>query len=391
MNSLTRRSASRFVTTATATTAQACGAGDRACGGRLFAKVAGQLTVALAAAATLMSASAVSAAEPINIGYFPNVTHAQAVIGIKRGDFQKSLGSDWEVKPFTFNAGPSVIEALFAKRLDIAYVGPSPTINGYVKSKGEEVRVVAGAAVNGILIVGNKKRNITKLEQLKGGKIATPQLGNTQDISAKEYVVNDLKSQLKERGGDTEVISLDNPSIEILFQKDQIDAAWVPEPWGSRLIINGLANLISEEKDLWESKKFNLTNIIVRREFLEKNPEAVKKFLEAHVAITEEVRKDPLQFADIINGELTRLTGKNLPRPILESAFKYTEFTTDPAKESFEKFYDKAVTLKFLPADRVDLGRLVDTSLLQSVQKAHSNSAKAATTGDVATTVTASH
>ena len=211
----------------------------------------------------------------VRLGYFPNVTHAQAVIGVQRGDFQKAIGPDVKLETSTYNAGPSVIEAVFAGHLDIAYVGPSPIINGFIQSKGEEVRVIAGAAFNGVLIVGNKQRNFTKLEDLKGKTIASPQLGNTQDISAKDFVVSYLKTELKDRGGDTEVTPISNPDIENLFAKNQLDAAWVPEPWGSRLISKGLANLIAEEKDLWPAKKFALTNVIVRKEFLDKHPDLV--------------------------------------------------------------------------------------------------------------------
>ncbi|MEI7635240.1 MAG: ABC transporter substrate-binding protein [bacterium] len=325
--------------------------------------LSGILLVLLHTASVLWGASP----QVVRLGYFPNVTHAQAVIGVQRGDFQAALGTEVKLETSTYNAGPSVIEAIFAGHLDMAYVGPSPTINGFIQSKGEEIRVVAGSAANGVLVVGNSKRGISKLEQLRGKKIATPQLGNTQDISAKYFVVHTLKSSLKEKGGETEVIPINNPDIEILFEKDQVDAAWVPEPWGSRLIANRLGALIAEEKDLWPEKKFVQTNIIARRRFLEDHPELVKKILCAHVKLTNEMRQDSARHADDLNNSLKRLTGKNIPRDVIVSALGYVEFTTDPVAQSYQSFYEKGRELKLLRGDALDLGKLIDTRLLNEV------------------------
>ncbi|MBX7245747.1 MAG: ABC transporter substrate-binding protein [Candidatus Sumerlaeaceae bacterium] len=328
-----------------------------------------KLVGAALALAVLIPAPSLRAEEAkvVRLGYFPNITHAQAVVGVGRGDFQKALGPDVKLDTLTVNAGPSITEAIFAGRLDLAYVGPSPTISGFQASKGEEIRVVSGAALNGVLVIGNKKRGITKLEQLKGGRIATPQLGNTQDISAKHYVVDNLHSQLKEKGGDTEVIPVNNPDIEILFEKDQIDAAWVPEPWGTRIVDKGLANIIAEEKDLWPEKKFVLTNIVARREFLEKNPELVKKFLAAHVALTKELQENPRQFDTILNSELKRLTGKDLPPALLDGSFKHVSFATDPSPESFKAFFEHGKQLGLVRGDSLDVNKLIDTTLLKQV------------------------
>lgn len=320
----------------------------------------------------VMALCAVAPAQPKNevrLGYFPNITHAQALIGVARGDFKKALGTDADLKTMTFNAGPSVIEAIFAGHLDIAYVGPSPTLNGFMQSKGEEIRVIAGAAENGVLVVGNAKRGFKSLQELRGKKIASPQLGNTQDISAKYFVVHDLKSNLKERGGDTEVIPIQNPDIEILFAKDQLDAAWVPEPWGSRLVNNGLGNIIGEEKDLWPSKRFTLTNIIARKKFLEEHPDLIEKILEAHATITHELQQSPMQFTTIINQELKRLTTKDLPQAVIEGSLKHVAFTTDPSPESFSRFFDMGRELKFIRDDKLDLTKLIDSRLLQQAVK----------------------
>ncbi|MGI8908552.1 MAG: ABC transporter substrate-binding protein [Candidatus Sumerlaeaceae bacterium] len=327
----------------------------------------------------LIFAGPAAAEEVVKLGYFPNVTHAQAVIGVARGDFQKALGPDVKLETSVYNAGPSVIEAVYAGHLDIAYVGPSPIINGFIQSKGEEVRVIAGAAINGVLIVGNKQRGITKLDQLKGKTIASPQLGNTQDISAKDFVVSHLKTNLKDRGGDTEVLPIPNPDIENLFAKNQLDAAWVPEPWGSRLISKGFAVLISEEKELWPGKRFSLTNVIARREFLEKHPELVKNVLQAHVKLTYELQSNPSSFADVLNAELKKLTSKDLPADVMQSALRYTQFTNDPGPESFEKFYKMGKELKLVRGTSLDLARLIDTTLLKQIEAANPAPAPAST------------
>ncbi|MCC6546011.1 ABC transporter substrate-binding protein [Candidatus Sumerlaeota bacterium] len=313
--------------------------------------------------------AAVSGKLTVNLGYFPNVTHAQAVVGVADGTFAKALGPDVTLKPATFNAGPSVIEAVFGGQLDIAYIGPSPTLNGFIKSDGEEVRVIAGAVENGTLIVGSRKRGITKIEQLKGATIATPQLGNTQDISAKAYVTSELGGKLGNGKGETNVIPVANPDIEILFDKDQIDAAWIPEPWASRLLDRGLVNVIVEEKELWPEKKFLLTNVIVRRKFLEEHPDVVKNFLKAHVALTRELTADRQKFALIINAETKRITGKELPPTVIASSLDHVAFNVDPSPASFEAFFQKGKSQGLLRADKIDLDKLINRRLLDEVLK----------------------
>ncbi len=302
----------------------------------------------------------------VRLGYFPNITHAQALIGTSRGDFQRALGTEIELTTATFNAGPSVVEALFSGHLDLAYVGPSPAINGFLRSGGDALRVVSGSANNGILVIGNKRRGITRLDQLRGLRIATPQLANTQDISAKAYLTTVLGAKLKDRGGETDVIPMANPDIEILMEKSQIDAAWVPEPWGSRMIDKGLANLLAEEKDLWPSKRFALTSVVARTEFLERHPEIVRMFLEAHIRITDELNADSDAFAPLLNAELKKLTGKSLPGQVVLNSLKHTEFSADPGKESYARFYEKARALRLVKGERLNVDELVTTGPLDA-------------------------
>ncbi|MCX7718529.1 MAG: ABC transporter substrate-binding protein [Candidatus Sumerlaeaceae bacterium] len=305
----------------------------------------------------------------LRLGYFPNVSHAQALLGVARGDFARALGDGTELQTSVFNAGPSVIEALYANRLDIAYIGPAPAINGFIRSRGEEVRVIAGAVENGVLIVANKNRNIPSLEALRGKTIAVPQIGNTQDISARAFVIETLKTRLKDNGGDTQVIPIPNPDIETLMSKDQLDAAWVPEPWGSRLVASGLGTVVAHERDLWPEKRFSLTCVIARRKFLEENPELVRRFLEAHVALTRDLQADRQQYAHTINEQLKRLTGKTLADEVIAGALRNVEFSVEPDVRTFDTYFSKGRLLGIFPGDTLDTGKLIDRQPLDAVLK----------------------
>jgi len=306
--------------------------------------------------------------EPIalRLGYFPNVTHGQPMIGVPRGDYQNAIGKEVKLEPQTFNAGPSVIEAVFAGHLDIAYVGPSPILNGFIQSKGEEVRVIAGSATNGVLVIGNKKRGITKFSQLKDGRIATPQYANTQDVSAKYFLVKELGVKLGSGENETNVFPMANPDIETLFAKNQIDGAWVPEPWGSRIIEKGLANLVLEEKDLWPEKSFPITNVIARKDFVEKYPDLVARFLTAHIRLTRELHSDPQAYAGQINNELKRLTTKKLPDAVIRGALNYTKFDYALIPDLFEQTFEMARSVKLMKADTLDVDKLCVHGPLES-------------------------
>ncbi len=324
----------------------------------------------------------------VRIGYFPNITHAQAMLASspERGDFQKAVGDSIKVETRTFNAGPSLMEAIFGDQVDIGYIGPSPIINGWVASKGTAFRVIAGSANNGIVIVGNKKLGITKIEQLKGARTATPQLGNTQDLSAKHYITTVLGSTLKERGGDTSVLPISNPDIEIALERGQIEAAWVPEPWGARLINSGLANLVAEEKDLWPNKRFTLTSVIVRQEFLEQQPETVARILDVHVSLTRELQANPSAFVEQLNRETKRLTAKELPTQVLIDSLSRIEFSLEAQPDSFAKFYGKGRDLKLVrEITGLPLDNLVDESLLNAAIARFETTAGTTSTSSITT------
>src|ERR671919_358728 len=197
----------------------------------------------------------------LRIGYFPNINHAQAVIGLGRGDFQKALGDNVEVTTQIFNAGPSAIEALFASQIDVVYIGPNPAINGYVQSNGEALRIISGAASGGAVFVVRNDSGINSPQDLANKKFSSPQLGNTQDVALRKYLL-DNGYKTKENGGNVEVVYAKPSDILTLILKKEIDGAWVPEPWGARLIKEANARIFLDERDLWPPKgQFVTSNI----------------------------------------------------------------------------------------------------------------------------------
>jgi NitT/TauT family transport system substrate-binding protein len=312
---------------------------------------------------------AATTSEPITmrVGYFPNITHSQALIGISRGDFQKALGDKVILDAKTFNAGPSVIEALFAGQIDLSYIGPNPAINGYVKSKGEALRIVAGATSAGAAFIVRPAANINKPEDLAGKKIASPQLGNTQDVALRAYLA-DHGFKLKEAGGDVEVIPTDNPQILDLFRKGDIDGAWVPEPWASRLIVDGGGKLFLDERDLWENGDFVTAHIIVNTKFLKEHPDLVKSFLKTHVDLTLWEQANPVEAKQLSNDQIKKLTGKALSSAVLDGAWSRLKVTYDPISVSLFKSAEGAFVAGFLK-EKPDLTNIYDLTILNEVLK----------------------
>lgn len=302
----------------------------------------------------------------VRVGYFPNVTHSQALVGRARGDFDRALGSDARIDWKTFNAGPSVIEALFAGALDLAYVGPNPTINGYVKSHGEALRVIAGATSGGATLVVRPGANISKPEDFHGKRIASPQLGNTQDVALRAWIAaHGLR--VREKGGDVQVLPIANPDQLTLFQKGEIDAAWAPEPWASRLIEEAGGKLFLDERDLWPNRQFVTTNLIVSTKFLREHPDLVKKWLRAHVELTEWIRKSPRDAQSVLNQQIQKDTGKALPPKVLEISFARLEVTYNPIRNSLVRSAQAAFDLGLIGREKPNLDGLYELAPLNEV------------------------
>ena len=302
----------------------------------------------------------------VHLGYFPNITHAIALVGVARGTFQQALGSDKLDASKTFNAGPALIEALLAGDIDIGYVGPNPAINGYVKSHGEALRIIAGASSGGALFIVRPGANIQSPQDLNGKKLATPQKGGTQDVSLRHYLqVHGLKSS--DQGGNVEIIPTDNPNIITEFKTGQIDGAWVPEPWASRLILEGQGKVFVDERTLWPNNKFVTTNLIVRKDFLDQHPDIVKKFLQAHVETAQYINSNPQAAQKIVNDQLKKLTGKPLATKVISQAFKNLDITYDPLAPTLFKSADDAYALGFLGSSKPDLNGILYLDPLNSV------------------------
>lgn len=309
----------------------------------------------------------------IRIGHFPNVTHAQAVIGhgwTRQGQtwFERFLGPDIELQWYVYPAGPSAMEALFAQSVDLVYAGPSPTINAYVKSKGEEIRVICGACFGGSALVV-KPEHIKKIADFKNKVVATPQLGNTQDIAARAWFhSNGFKFNLF--GGEVRIIPMENVDQLTLFKQGDLQAAWTIEPWVSRLVLEGQGKVYLKEAELWPQTegKYVSTHLVSSRTFLEKHPELVKKWIVAHIELTNWIINHEKEAQAIFNQEIQKEIFQKFSVPILERAWKQLEFTYDPLPNSILRYAQLAFELGFFK-QKPDLSRLYNLSFLQEILK----------------------
>ena len=306
----------------------------------------------------------------LRIGYFPNINHAQAVIGLGNGDFQKALGNNITIQTFLFNAGPSAIEALLAKKVDITYVGSNPAVNGYVVSDGKDLKIIAGAASGGAMFVVRNDSGIKSPKDFAGKKFASPQLGNTQDIALRKYLLENGYKTV-ENGGNVTVVPVANPDILTLFLKKQLDGAWVPEPWGARLVKEANGRIFLDERTLWPGGKFVTANIAASTEYLKNNPGVIKKLLAADVNETSWINSHTDEAIKAFNTELKKLTGKSISEDELRQAWSRIEFTYDPLKLSLFQSANSAYDLGFLAngKPRPDLSGIFDLSILDEVLK----------------------
>lgn len=294
---------------------------------------------------TTSSTNQSSGSTTIHLAYFPNLTHAVALVGVARGTFQKALGSN-HLDTKTFNAGPDLINALLAGSIDIGFVGPNPAINGYITSHGG-LRIISGASSGGASLIVRPDANINSAQDLNGKKLSDPQSGGTQDISLRHYLQgNGLKTT--DQGGTIQIIPTDNSTILTEFKQGQIDGAWVPEPYASRLVVEGHGQVFVDERTLWPNHKFVTTNIIVRKNFLDQHPDIVKEFLQADVETVQYIQSNPDDAKKLINSQLQTLTGKPLSSAVLDQALKNVDLTYDPLALTLFQVADNAYALKLL-------------------------------------------
>jgi NitT/TauT family transport system substrate-binding protein len=324
-----------------------------------------QTLLAFLFGATLCVVPAQRAQPPatVRVGFFPNITHAQPLVGKAGGWFEKALGPGVRIEWRAFNAGPAAMEALLAGAIDMAYVGPNPAISAYVRSQGEALRVIAGATSGGAALVVRADSGINRPEDFHGKRVASPQLGNTQDVALRAWL---LKQGMKSRdkGGDVQVIPVANPDQLTLFLKKEIDAAWAPEPWASRLILEAGGRLFLDERQLWEGGQFVTTHLVVGTEFLRGHRELVKTWLRAHVELTEWILRNSSQAKTIVNQQIQKETGKALSQGVLDDAFSRLQVTYDPIRFSLLASAQSAFEAGFLGRAKPDLAGLYDLSLL---------------------------
>ena len=304
-------------------------------------------------------------AKELRLGYFPNITHAQALYARATGEFEKKTGV--QIKWSAFNAGPTAIESLFTDAVDATFVGPSPTINGYIKSRGEKFVIVSGSASGGAGLIVRKDSGIKSDRDFNGKVIATPQLGNTQDIAARVWLA-EKGYRLRERGGTVSLVALSNPDQLTMFKKKQIDGAWTVEPWMARLELDGDGELFLEEKTLWPDGKYVTTHLVVNKAYLVQNKPIIQNLIAALVEVTERINSDKTAAELILNAQLKKETGKALKDEVIHRAMARVEFTWDPIGPSLARSAQASHRVGFIKTAPA-LGGIYSLGLLNDVLK----------------------
>lgn len=315
---------------------------------------------------TAGNSSAISTSSNVlRIGYFPILNHAQALLGLANGDFQRAIGTNVTIRPEVFDSGPPLIEALFANQIDLAYVGPNPTINGYIVSDGKALKVISGAASGGTVFVVRNDSGIESPKDFANKRFATPQVGNTQDVAMRTYLLkNGYKT--KEQGGNVEVVSAQISDIFTLMLNKQIDGAWVPEPWGAKFVKEAGARIFLDERSLWPHGQYVTANIIARTDYLNQNLGTVEKFLTANVDETNWINSHKEEAMTAFNKELNAVTGHIIQTNELKQAWSRINFTYDPIKSSLLTSAQDALKIGFLRTPP-NLTGIYDLSLLNKV------------------------
>lgn len=283
----------------------------------------------------------------IRVAFFPNIGHAVPIVGIEEGLFEANIGNKTRIETKLFDSGPQVIESLFANSIDLAYVGPGPAINGFLKSEDGNVKILSGAASGGASFVVHPNSDIKSVKDFAGKRIAAPQIGNTQDVSLRNYLSeNGLKPA--EKGGSVVVLNIPNPDIYTLFTKGEIDGAWVPEPWATILVKDLNGKRLFFEEDLWENKQFASVLLIAREDYVKSNPETIDAWLNAHQETIDWINSNPQQTRIIFNQFMENTMGQTLSDEIIDESLSNLEITSDPIPNSITTFAKRADSLGYL-------------------------------------------
>jgi len=290
----------------------------------------------------------------IRIAYFPNIGHAIPIVGMEKGFFQNSLGDQMKIETRVFDSGPQAIESLFGNSIDLAYVGPGPAINGFLNSENHNVKILAGAASGGASFIVHPDSEINFAPDFAGKKIAAPQIGNTQDVSLRNYLSeNGLRTA--EKGGSVIVYNIPNPDIYTLFVKGDIDGAWIPEPWATILVTELNGKRLFHEEDLWPNQEFASVLLIANADFVEKNPESITNLLKSHHETATWINQNPIETRIVFNDFLNSHLGQSLSDDIVDVALSNIVITADPLPDSVYSFAEKANALGYLGRNGYDL------------------------------------
>ena len=299
----------------------------------------------------------------LRLGYFPNVTHAPAIVGVEEGLFEAALGDGVDVELLTFNSGTEVIEALFSGAIDASFIGPNPAINGFAQSNGEAVRIVSGTTSGGAALV--VREGIESPEDLAGTTLATPSLGNTQDVALRAWLTEEGYATDTTGGGDVSIRPQENADTLTTFIDGQIDGAWVPEPWATRLVLEGGGTVLLDERELWPDGEFVTTHLIVATEYLDENPAIIRALLSGLLDSLDFIAANPDEAKAVTNDGIERITTKRLGDATIDGAWENLTFTYDPIPASLEGSKDDAVTVGLL--EEVDLEGIYDLTILNEL------------------------
>ena len=305
-----------------------------------------KLCVAVAVCLSLLTVNLSVAQTTLRIGHFPNITHVQALVAHHlsrqgKGWFEERLGRDIKIEWYVYYAGPSAVEAIFAKSIDLTYVGPNPAINAYVRSQGQEIRIVAGSVNGGSALVVHKGSPLKSAGDFRGKKIATPQFGNTQDVAARSWLAAG-GLRIAQTGGDAQVVPTANPDQLLLFKQKQIDAVWTVEPWVSRL------ELEADGQVLVEDREAITTVLVARADMLASQRGLVRKLVQAHRELTDWIVKNPPEAQRMAREELDEEMRTKFSPELVAKAWDRIVVTGEVTLDSLKKFMASAQSVGFL-------------------------------------------
>jgi NitT/TauT family transport system substrate-binding protein len=303
----------------------------------------------------------------LRLGFLANITHEPALVGLAKGFFTKDLGKNVQLKTTIFSTGTEETTALLAGQLDAAYVGPNPAINAWQKSNGTAIKIISGAASGGASLV--VKKGITGASQLKGKSLATPSLGNTQDVALRYWLKQHGLTTTQTGGGDVPIKPIKPNSAAVLeFASGQIDGGWEPEPYATEMVLDGGTRLVNEAS-LWPGGKFVTTNLVVSQSFLKAYPSTVNGLLKGQIEANSYINANATAAANVANAELTKLLGKGLKPNVLSAALPYIHFTNDPIASSLMTDAQHAVAVGLLTPVK-NLSGIYDLGPLNALLKA---------------------